>query len=81
MPEAPPLNLPSHASEAPAVLVWLPGMAHNQAPVQAQQGWRQGLERLRHLVGDLLPKRAVPGASEGHQVGGLGALIEACRRF
>jgi len=81
MPEVPPLNLPSHASEAPAVLVWLPGMAHNQAPVQAQQGWRQGLERLRRMVGDLLPTRALPGAGEGLQAGNLGALIDACRRF
>jgi len=81
MPEDLPSNLPSHASEAPAVLVWLPGMAHNQAPVQAQQGWRQGLERLRRMVGDLLPTRALPGASEGLQAGNLGALIDACRRF
>jgi tetratricopeptide (TPR) repeat protein len=76
-----PSNLPSHASEAPAVLVWLPGMAHNQAPVHAQQGWRQGLERLRHMLGEMLPRPTQQAAKEGVQVGGLGALIDACRRF
>jgi TolB-like protein len=76
-----PSNLPSHASEAPAVLVWLPGKAHNQAPVHAQQGWRQGLERLRHMLGEMLPRPTQQAAKEGVQVGGLGALIDACRRF
>lgn len=68
-------------AEAPAVLVWVPGMEHQQAPLHAHQGWQWGMERLRRLASEILPSRPVTGAVEGLQTGSLGSLIEACRRF
>lgn len=72
---------PPRDAEAPAVLVWVPGMDHQQAPLHAQQGWQRGMERLRRLASEILHARPVAGAAEGLQTGSLGTLIEACRRF
>lgn len=72
---------PGEAGQLPALLVWCPGMAHEQAPVHAQQGWRQGVERLRRLFDEGLPSQPLQAPFEGLRVARLDKLVDACHRY